>query len=62
MEKTIWIEPELIVLTRSEPEEAVMITCKMIDSAPGPLASAFGCEDGRRGPAECSSCELNGIS
>jgi hypothetical protein len=62
MEKRIWIEPELIVLVRSKPEEAVLITCKMIDSSPGPTASAVGCEDGHRGPGVCSSCELNGDS
>ena len=30
MEKKTWIEPELIVLVRSKPEEAVLSTCKMI--------------------------------
>ena len=31
MEKKEWCEPELIVLVRSKPEEAVLAACKRID-------------------------------
>ncbi len=34
-EKSRWIKPELTVLVRSKPEEAVLESCKMIDSKRG---------------------------
>jgi hypothetical protein len=62
MEKKTWIEPKLIVLVRSNPEEAVLIICKTISSAPGPTTSTSNCAVTSRGPALCASCELNGDS
>ncbi len=42
-EKKVWIRPELIVLTRSKPEEAVLSVCKVMDEL-GPTAGYDGDE------------------
>ncbi|MGA9349072.1 MAG: hypothetical protein WBW48_09745 [Anaerolineae bacterium] len=34
-QKKVWVTPELIVLVRSKPEEAVMMACKWLPSAVG---------------------------
>ena len=39
--KKAWIGPELIVLTRSKPEEAVLSVCKVMDEL-GPIGVDFG--------------------
>jgi hypothetical protein len=43
--KKAWVTPELIVLVRSKPEEAVLITCKYGGggAGPGPGVVAFTC-------------------
>ena len=43
--KKTWIEPELIVLVRSKPEEAVLVLCKMDDehNHTGPDSSNYSC-------------------
>ena len=40
-EKKSWLEPELIVLVRNKPEEAVLGACK-VDSSPGARATIAG--------------------
>jgi len=62
MQQKLWIEPELTVLVRSKPEEAVLIICKTISSAPGPTTSTSNCAVTSHGPVLCASCELNGDS
>jgi hypothetical protein len=42
----VWTEPELIVLVRSKPEEAVLDTCKTSSGAfKGPLTTDGYCMD-----------------
>jgi len=48
-DKKTWQKPELIVLVRSNPEEAVLITCKNATAA-GPLNK----KKCNRGPSGCS--------
>lgn len=36
-EKESWIQPELIILLRGKPEEAVLLTCKVDHNTTGPL-------------------------
>ena len=43
MEKETWIAPEIIVLVRSEPEEAVLATCKGFTIAGTVLADYTHC-------------------
>ena len=43
--------PELIVLLRSKPEEAVLAPCKGIDGT-GPVQGVANCNT----PAECEDC------
>jgi len=48
-----WVRPELIVLVRSGPEEAVLDTCKTAGAAPGALTQA-GCLDNQtKTPFRC---------
>ncbi len=37
-QKKAWVTPELTVLVRSKPEEAVLVTCKTGGVAGGPVA------------------------
>lgn len=40
-----WIKPELTILVRNKPEEAVLLACKEVDAVPGsgPGVNAAGC-------------------
>jgi len=53
----VWQKPELIVLVRSKPEEAVLAGCKYLNpksAAPGADPDAWCCEYGAEGCAsEC---------
>jgi hypothetical protein len=49
-EKKQWTKPELIVLVRSKPEEAVLTTCK--GGTAGPAADDFACREG----GFCNGC------
>ena len=52
-EKNSWVEPELIVLVRSKPEEAVLGGCKAPDLDSGSEVSHGMCgNDG----SPCSNC------
>jgi hypothetical protein len=56
MENKEWIEPELIVLVRSNPEEAVLVTCKAhINETHGPngLNTHSRCDSTVGGCAMC---------
>lgn len=51
-----WSRPELIVLARSNPEEAVLTFCKRIaPSSLGPADNQTGCDDGDAGT--CRNCQ-----
>jgi hypothetical protein len=41
--KKEWVAPELVVLVRSHPEEAVLTACKFTALSDNPTASFFGC-------------------
>ena len=45
MEKKRWATPELIVLLRSNPEEAVLETCKYSSNPTGPVTGNVGCNN-----------------
>ena len=55
--KKEWTKPELIVLVRSKPEEAVLSACKALGLAGDSSNSAIMCTQ-----AGCSVCWLNGGS
>lgn len=44
-DKKEWRKPELIVLLRNMPEEAVLQSCKFSSGA-GPIADELGCDGG----------------
>ena len=50
--KKVWVEPELIVLVRNNPEEAVLMNCKDGVHA-GPTSNNYVCSTG--GCTDCSS-------
>jgi len=52
--KKEWSEPELIVLVRSKPEEAVLISCKAGADTLGSVVLATGC--GNPGGGYCGEC------
>jgi hypothetical protein len=54
MEKKTWTEPELIVLVRSNPEEAVLTACKTELPSGGNVVLASGC--GNPGGGYCGQC------
>ncbi len=60
MEKKTWVMPELIVLVRTNSEEAVLTNCKL-DYAPntGPATIAYLCGMDSGG---CVHCDVYGTS
>ncbi len=50
--KKSWVEPELIVLVRSKPEEAVLTACK-ISSGDGQSTNNNGCYE-----SSCTICAI----
>ena len=54
-EKKKWIAPELVVLVRSHPEEAVLATCKDTVGALSPTASNAGCVNFAGFCGDCAS-------
>ncbi len=52
--KKEWSEPELIVLVRSKPEEAVLEACKTGTAISGNSVLATGC--GNPGGSFCGQC------
>jgi hypothetical protein len=54
-EKKVWQKPELVVLVRSNPEEAVLSACK-VDPTPGAVAATqVACIWDN--PPGCTSCD-----
>jgi len=53
--KKVWVEPELIVLVRGKPEEAVLVTCKTSGGG-GPVPANNQCQttDGLSCPTSCN--------
>jgi len=41
--RKVWLEPKLIVLVRSKPEEAVLMSCKAPSAATGPFMIEDSC-------------------
>lgn len=61
--KKAWQTPELIVLVRSRPEEAVLATCKYKtwgSGWPAPVYEDMGCQ--RKPYEKCLFCEVTAIS
>jgi hypothetical protein len=56
MEKKEWSEPEMIVLVRSKPEEAVLTACKDRAHDGDPNYTYIGCAN------FCSNCTSNSLS
>jgi hypothetical protein len=52
--KKAWVEPELIVLVRSKPEEAVLLYCKSSDAGVGRSSEAGQCA---YWPGTCLHCD-----
>ena len=54
--KKAWVKPELIVLVRKKPEEAVLTFCKTSGESVGPFVSENSCSpQGWGGCAEIST-------
>ena len=54
MEKRSWQKPELIVLVRSHPEEAVLAGCKISSSGSGANTRYFNCFPTPRNGGSCT--------
>ena len=63
-----WESPKLIVLVRGMPDEAVLVACKTILLAGGPLVGASACglsrapTGGREMNAPCGPCSTEASS
>jgi hypothetical protein len=59
-----WETPELIVLARSRPEEAVLLTCKNPDASISkePITKWGGCNNRRTNEHLCMNCQNYGPS
>ncbi len=55
--KKTWTEPELIVIARGKPEEAVLGGCKAFESSACPSNLGAGCAE-----TSCSSCTVGSCS
>jgi len=53
--KRDWLEPELIVLVRNKPEEAVLTSCKGATSSADPYNSQTLCQGLSNCPTDCMS-------
>ena len=55
--KKKWQKPELVVLLRGEPNEAVLTGCKLKESGSGPNPFFDGCKLEQTGaPDDCARC------
>ena len=50
----LWSKPELIVLVRGRPEEAVLNGCKNAGSSTGWRYQYGACQDGKQTSAKCT--------
>ena len=55
-EKKRWVAPELLVLVRSRPEEAVLAACKLFASGPDSLFGVCGTNPQPGPPPTCDNC------
>jgi hypothetical protein len=53
--KKAWVTPELIVLVRNNPEEAVLVACKW-DIVGNPASGRGTCSTLAPGPSDCMDC------
>ena len=58
-ERKMWEKPELVVLLRSKPEEAVLAFCKLSAGSSGPINGAGWCGNATGG---CPACAVFGSS
>ncbi len=58
LKKTCWEKPQLLVIVRSQPEEAVLITCKC-DGWGDAQSTNFGCYQDAQ---SCTVCSTYGLS
>lgn len=54
IEKETWVKPELTILVRRNPEEAVLTGCKTATTGSGENATADNCSDTA---LPCAACE-----
>jgi len=52
VEKSAWRRPELTVLVRSRPEEAVLAACKLGGAQAGPFVNHSSCKSA----TSCNAC------
>lgn len=55
--KKEWTRPQLIVLARGTPEEAVLYNCKRIGDVQGPQASVQQACETSENPSVCGACQ-----
>ena len=55
--KKPWIEPELIVLVRNRPEEAVLGGCKRLEGGVGPYKEIIDCSINHIACVKCSAVD-----
>jgi len=60
MKRKSWEAPQLIVLSRSNPEEAVLTTCKVAGKTGGPNANRANCRAGS--VLNCTDCSARSSS
>lgn len=52
--KKVWKKPELVIIARNKPEEAVLTGCKAAGNVSGPDGENTSCSE--VGPGGCSMC------
>jgi hypothetical protein len=59
--KTEWTQPRLIILARTNPEEAVLTGCKytVTNSSTGPQTQQARCQTYREGQCDSPNCSAN---
>ena len=60
--KRAWQTPELTVLVRNRPEEAVLAACKFTGTSTLPIESHNGCKQGRNKPQCTTACTASASS
>jgi len=55
----LWVKPELIVLVRSRPEEAVLLHCKIVPDMTDKPGVNYnqGCTQGPETEKSCGNCQ-----
>ena len=52
-----WKKPELIILQKGQPQEAVLTHCKAVSVAGSPETGTVGQNCGNPKPASCQTCQ-----